>query len=246
MAFKVGPTFTSPKGPLKFPSLHAVDYGTAEFPCKEGRYKTGLILKTDDPATQALIAKLRPMHEQAVKTAEQRFAALKAETRKKLGKVSINELFIELLDQTTEEPTGELEFRFKMAASGETKQGKNAGKIWNRKPEIYDARGVIMKRVPEIWGGSIGKVSFEVGLDQESGLPGYFIPATAACGLSLKLQAVQIIDLVQGGERTAASHGFGAEEGYQSDTAQGGFDDETSGGGAIDNSYVSPSGDADF
>lgn len=41
-----------------------------------------------------------------------------------------------------------------------------------------------------------------------------FFVAALGAGVSLRLQAVQIIELVQGGERTAASYGFEDEEGY--------------------------------
>ena len=86
-------------------------------------------------------------------------------------------------------------------------------------------------KVPAIWSGTTAKVSFSVGLNKE-GVPGYFIPGTGAAGLKLKLLAVQIIDLKSGGERSADSYGFGAEEGYAYDPSDDGdtgsqFGDET-------------------
>jgi hypothetical protein len=74
-------------------------------------------------------------------------------------------------------------------------------------------------KLPNIWGGSEGKVSFAVS--------SYFIPGTAAAGLKLMLNGVQIIDLVSNGSRSADSHGFGEEEGYGYDPSE--FSEEEAG-----------------
>jgi hypothetical protein len=204
------PQFTSFKGVFKYPRLNEPD---TKFKA-EGEYSVKLIGNSSDATVQALIAKLRPMHEAAV-------ARGKAMIKK--GKsLTINPLFAEVYDETTEEPTGEVEFTFKMAASGTYKNGPKAGQTWTRKPGIFDAKGNTLVKAPSIWGGTVGKVSFEVGVDRESGEPGYFVPGTGACGLSLRLLAVQIIDLVSGGQRTAAGYGFGEEDGYSADASEEG------------------------
>ena len=99
-------------------------------------------------------------------------------------------------------------FKFKMKASG---KDKKTGKPWSRKPTIFDAKGKPMTPVPSIWGGTIGKVSFEVGP--------YFVQGQAMAGISLSLNAVQIIELRSGGGGTAESYGFGEEDGYEYDEA---------------------------
>lgn len=68
-----------------------------------------------------------------------------------------------------------------------------------------------MLKVPDIWGGTEGKVSFEVAP--------YFIPGTALAGIKLRLNAVQVIELRSGGNKSAGEYGFGEEE--------GGFDAES-------------------
>lgn len=201
------PNFTSFKGTFKYPRLNEPD---TKFKA-EGEYSVKLIGAESDPAVQALIAKLKPLHEAAV---------ARAKTMIKKGKaLTVNALYNIVYDETTEEPTGEIEFTFKMAASGEYKNGPKAGQKWSRKPGLFDAKGNALnpKLVPSIWGGTVGKVSFEVGVDRESGEPGYFVPGTGAVGLSLRLLAVQVIDLVSGGQRTAAGYGFGSEDGYTAD-----------------------------
>jgi hypothetical protein len=211
------PKFTTPRGVFKFPRLDKPDYGNDQYPCAEGQFKTSLILQSDDPATQALIAKLRPLHDDAVRLGNEGFAALKPESRKKLKQLSVNEFFTEVLDKVTEEPTGALEFKFKIKYATPIKNGKNAGKTWYRFPALFDAKGVplnkyhadtgkVLIQCPPIWGGSEGKLTFEVSP--------YFIGGTGTAGLSLTLLAGQIIKRVEGGERSASEYGFGEEDGY--------------------------------
>ena len=200
------PQFTSFRGVFKFPKLNSPD---TKFKA-DGEYSVKLIGNESDPAVQALVGKLTPLHEAAI-------ARGKALTKK--GKtLSVNPLFTQVYDETTEEPTGEVEFKFTMAASGTFKNGPKAGQAWSRSPSIYDAKGNALTKPPAIWGGTVGKVSFEVGVDRESGEPGYFIPGTSTAGLSLRLLAVQVIDLVSGGQRTASAYGFGEEDGYEHTT----------------------------
>jgi hypothetical protein len=192
----------SPAGRFSFPKLSEPDYGTKDRPKPNGEYSVKLVLREDDEATQAFIAKLQPMHDEAVKAAEAAFKELKAETRKKLKEVKVNDLFTQLLDKETEEPTGEIELKFAMHASGVSKK---TNKKWSRKPALFDAKGVAMVKPPAIWGGTIGKVSFEP--------RPYFIAGTAAAGLKLNLVAAQIIKLQSGGVALAADCGFGVEDG---------------------------------
>lgn len=223
------PMFTSPTSVFKYPSLDKPDYGTKDYPNPAGSYKVSLVMKADAEATKAFIAKLTPLYDEAMAEAEAKFNELKIDVRKKLKGVTQNDLFTTLYDKETEQPTGYIEFRIKMAASGVFNEGKADERRWSAKPSVFDAKGVPMVQVPEIWGGSEGKVSFEA--------RPYFINGTAAAGLSLKLKAVQLITLRQGGERSASEFGFGAEEDgfeYNPEAAANGFGDET-GGEAGDN-----------
>jgi hypothetical protein len=226
----VAPTFTTPRITFKFPKLNEPD---TKFK-KEGEFSTKVIMSESDPAVQALLAKLQPMHDKAVANAEEAFKALPIKTRKAFeakgvtGPV-VNPFYSPVYDETTEQPTGDIEMKFTLPASGEVKNGKNAGKKYTQRPAIFDAKGQpvvsgfsfkmdtvlssLKKAGPEIWGGSEGRVTFEVGVDAD-GNPGYFIPGTAAAGLSLRLKAAQVIKLVSGSARDASDYGFGEEEGY--------------------------------
>lgn len=242
-------TGVSPKLRFKYPKLNEPDYGSKEFPKPDGEFSTKAVGRLDDPQVQAFIAKWQPMHDEAIKRAEAEFAKLPVATRKKLGKVTVNPLYTELYDEETEEPTGEVEFKFAMQASGTYKSGPKQGKKWHRRPEIFDAKGNKMHPAPSIWGGTIGRVSFEVGTDKE-GQPGYFIAGTGVAGLTLRLAAARIIELVSEGSRDASSYGFDdEEEGYQYDPSsvkQDDADDAGEAGGEQTGSDEAGSDNPDF
>lgn len=194
----------TPRGVFRFPALSAADYGTADYPCPEGRYKVDVILS--EAEAQPLLKTLEPLLEQARVEGEEGFAALKVEQRKKLKNLTLNDLYSVEYDKETEEPTGNLIFNFKMAASGKsTKNGVT--REWNRKPQLFDAKGKpLTGKLPDIWGGTIGVVAFEASP--------YFIAGTGAAGVSLKLSAAQIIELRSGGQRDASDFGFDEEDGW--------------------------------
>lgn len=232
---KQAPRFVTPRLILKWPKLHQIDFGTNEYPKPDGEYSTRGVMQADDREVQAFLKKLQPLYDEAMAMAEEEFKKLKVETRKKLGGVKANSLFTTLYDQETEEPTGEIEMKFAMKASGTVQKGPRAGTVWKAKPDIFDAKGRPMVKVPEIWSGTIGKISFETNP--------YFIPGTGAAGLRLKLKGVQVIDLVAAGQRSASSYGFGEEEGYEYDDSQ--FTDESTGSEDTENPAGGDTNDED-
>lgn len=197
---------TTPRGVFRYPALSKPDYGNDQFPKPNGEYKVQLILAQAD--AEPLIDKLQPHFDAAVKAGEEEFKKLKVEQRKKLGALKVNDLFSPEYDKDTEEETGNVIFKFTMAASGLNKKKEP----WSRKPALFDAKGKPMLKAPDIWGGTEGKVSFEAAP--------YFIPGTGAAGLKLRLSAAQIIELVSGGQRAASDYGFGEEEGFEASDEQ--------------------------
>lgn len=71
----------------------------------------------------------------------------------------------------------------------------------------FDSKGKPMSA--EIGRDSVIKVAFTPSP--------YYMPSTRTCGLSLRLNAVQVIDLVEFSGGTADSYGFGEEEGFEYD-----------------------------
>lgn len=97
--------------------------------------------------------------------------------------------------------TGNIVFKFKMKHKVNLKDGRTI----ELKPKLFDAQGNLMQDVESIWGGSTLRVSAD--------LVPYYVAATGA-GVSARLKAVQIIDLVTGGGGEADQYGFEQTEGY--------------------------------
>lgn len=202
---------TSPKGVFKYPHLIEPDYGTKEFPKKEGEYNSRLVL--DKAGTEAFLKQLKPVIDYAAEQGAKDFAELKLAVRKKLGELTINDVAEELYDPDTEEPTGMYEFRFKTKASGVSK-----GKKWTRTMPLFDAKGNPIKKIDAVWGGTEGKLSYVARY--------YFVNGSGVAGVTLYLEAAQIINLVAAGQRDAGGYGFEEEEGYEADNSEAPFDEE--------------------
>lgn len=116
------------------------------------------------------------------------------------------------------EPNGFMLVNFKMPHRI-TREGKEDLLLY---PDVFDAAGKKLKNVPAIWGGS------------KLAVAGQLRPFSTAIGvgMSLRLQAVQIIELVSQGQRDAGGYGFGATEGgYESnDEFPAGSDDDAPSG----------------
>lgn len=225
------PRFTTARGTFIFPKFSRAE---TKFNAN-GIFGSKVRFQASDPAVQEMLNKLQPLHDVAVARGEQAFQALGVAARKKLGKITVNPLFNEVYDDRTEEPTGEIEMNISVkAVKGPFKTGRNAGRFSAVRPAVFDARGqeiapgfvhlhdtldealkdVLAEGCPEYWSGTEGRLAFEVGLDRD-GEPGYWVPGSGMVGLSLSLQAVQILKAVTGSSRGAAGYGFAAEDADQ-------------------------------
>lgn len=152
----------------------------------EGEYKVSLLVSGGD-ASKA-IDFLTEQHKAAVSKAKKENAG---------KRVKESELpFIENDD-------GTVTFKFKMKAKVTPKKGDT----FEQKPALFDAKGKPLTGETKIGGGSVVKVCYEV-------VPYY--TAIAGAGVSLRLKAVQIIELKEySGGGNAESYGFGEEEGFE-------------------------------
>jgi hypothetical protein len=196
----------APLAAFKYPKLSEPDYGTKDFPKPEGEYSVKLVFDEADPKFIAFRDKLEAHMERVEKLAMAEFENLKKPQRDKLGSPTRNDIFTPIYDEA-EEPTGQVEMKVSMKASGVVKKGPREGKKWSRSPNLFDALGRPIKGKVDIWGGTEGVVAFSFTEN------GYFIPATGAWGIKMQLEAVQIVTLRQGGERSASDYGFGKQEG---------------------------------
>lgn len=186
---------TTPKGISVYPKLIEPD---TKFN-KDGVYSVRVKFSKEDE--DALIAELTALANEA-------YAAERKEKKKKTLKRAENPWKPEVEkvydDEGTvieENETGFMLFNFKLKAQVKSKTGK----IIHMKPRLYDAKGVYIGNVEglSIGGGSEIKVAFTV-------RP--FMTDTIGFGISLQIQGVQVIKLVEFGAKSAESMGFGVEK----------------------------------
>lgn len=115
------------------------------------------------------------------------------------------------------EDTGKVTVKFKLKA----KVTPKIGDPFEQRPALFDAKGKPVGADAKVGGGSIVKVAYEL-------IPYY--TAIAGAGVSLRMKAVQIIELKEfSGGASSEAYGFGEEEGYEAEdtpAAQNGFTDE--------------------
>lgn len=164
----------------------------------DGEYKVSLIVAGD--AASKAIDFLTEQHEVAVAKAKKENAG---------KRVKESELPFIVLDD------GTVTFKFKLKAKVTPKKGDP----FEQKPALFDAKGKPLTGEPKVGGGSVVKVSYEV-------VPYY--TAIAGAGVSLRLKAVQIIELKEysdGGN--AESYGFVEEEGFEASDSLGTSEEDT-------------------
>ena len=192
--------YVTPFGIFKFPKLTQPDYGTKEYPKPDGDYNTRVILDGSSSKFLELLGKMEPIMATARDEAELAFGQLDKKTRDKFPHgVTMNPLFDKVYDDQ-EEPTGEVEMRFKMKASGVRKD--EAKTKWTSRPAVWDSKNQKWDNTVDIWGGTEGRVMFT--------MRPYFIPATGIGGVSMQLVEAQIKVLVSKG---SAASGFDEVEG---------------------------------
>jgi len=205
--------FVSPVGVAVFPRLKAGSPDT-KFD-SNGVYKVDL----DVPAAevQEMLDIIEEQRDAFADTVRAQMPPAKAK------KLRVSDLPFE------ENEDGTIRIKFKMKAKVESKKG-----TFTQTPAVFDAKGQPMFNIIknadgsethepiDIWGGSRIRVAFDA-IPYESPLMGI--------GVTFRLKAVKVIELVQGGQsKTATGFGFGEEEdGYAhevSETAAKEFDDE--------------------
>ena len=190
----------TPVGTVVFSHLTEPDYTFA----KEGSYNVKLRLTEGDAM---------PLLEQAKALIDEELQSAKAACKTKL-EVSKLKMAEDLpiraeLDENAE-PTGHYILGAKMAASGVTANGKE----WTRKPVIYDARGRALDTSSlSIWSGSEIRVAYA--------MRAFNVPSLGI-GVSMRLEAAQVIKLVSGSQKTAEGYGFSVvEDGYEAEAPAG-------------------------
>ena len=192
------PRMTSPKGVAKYPKLSEPDTRFKE----DGEFNTKLLLDADAATTKEFIAVLKAAAEAAAEDAKADLKPAKKTT------LEVHYPFKAEIDPNSGEETGNIELSFKTAATYKTKDGE----VINRKIPLFDTKGKRIERKINVGSGSIIKVNFTPG-------PFYMANGNKA-GITLYLEAVQIIQLKEWKGATAESYGFGQEEGFEDEGEQ--------------------------
>jgi|TARA_S200000501_G_scaffold319719_1_gene314137 hypothetical protein len=157
----------------------------------DGHYKTNLIIKAED--AKSLIKTIDD---------EMKESFTLAKEKAKGKKVKEGNTPYEMETDDDGQETGNVIFKFKTKAQIISKDGK----VIPNRVAIFDSKGKPMTDV-NVWSGSEMKCSAE--------LIKYYT-AIAGAGVSLRLRAVQITKLVEGGAGNAKGYGFDdVKDGYE-------------------------------
>jgi hypothetical protein len=181
---------TTPRGRAIYPHLNTPDTKFSEG--GPGNYHTKLAVPTN--LVEELTKKIDKVAAEALADA---IAKHKADPKKaKKAPPQEASLPYELNTENEDETV----FKFKM--NSEFKKGEETVKI---KPALFDAALKPLSADKKIGGGSVLRVTAE--------LVPYFMASTNQAGVSLRLKAVQVIELRSFGQ-SAEDYGFEAEEGF--------------------------------
>ena len=152
-----------------------------------GAYSCDVIIDGDQ--AKLLKDKIRPLYEQELQ-------AVKEDNPTK-KKISERDLPLE------EQEDGTWLAKVKLKAGGRRKDGTE----YHLSIALYDAQGKALPEDVKVWGGSKVNVAFR---------PKFYYVGSIGFGVSFELQAVQVIELNNGGVSNIAAESFGftSEEGY--------------------------------
>jgi hypothetical protein len=208
--------FITPAGVAVWPRLTEPDY---KYKKAEGEFSVKVRLSAAD--SQPLIDRIEELIAEKRSAVESELKELMNDPKKKAkAAVALRELemagkpYKSAVDDEGNE-TGEFEFNVKMAHKVTNQKTQKINLLF---PLLFDAKRNKLPSSVQIWGGSIVKVA---------GQYKPFYTAALGVGVSLRLNAVQVIKLVSAGSaRNASSFGFGEEEGFEAEGSE--FNDEDS------------------
>jgi hypothetical protein len=190
------PLYVTPVGIAVWPHVHSPD---TKFD-KDGVYRVQLAYDEDSTEAKKLIAAIDAWIESAI--TEQRALDLEeAGSDERARKRITNKEYkradkpykMELNDEGEE--TGRVLFNFKLKAKGKTREGE----VFERKVALYLKGGQPLPKDKKIGGGSKLQVSYEANPFYTGGL---------GAGVSLRMMAVMVHELVEWAQRDASGFGF--------------------------------------
>lgn len=186
---------TTPAGKALFCRVFEPDYQFDE----RGDYSATILLSKDNPEVAELERQFEALMAEAEAMAQENAAKNKNPRKRNELPPRKDENHGDWFDKNGE-PTGEYAIRAKAKASGTSKQGKD----WTFSPFVCDAQGVPFPEEPKRLIGNGSTIKLAVTAFPYASPIGY--------GISIRLDALQVLDLVEYNKRDAKTYGFGEEE----------------------------------
>jgi hypothetical protein len=184
----------TPIGAGVWPHLHSPD---TKFD-KDGVYRVQLAYDADSAEAASLVKQIDAWVEVAITTEnEQRVKDGKKPLIGKQIKRADLPYKMELNDEGEE--TGRMLFNFKLKAKGKTREGE----VFERRVALYLKGGAPLPKDKKIGGGSQLQVSYE---------PNPFYTGGLGAGVSLRMEAVMVHELVEWAQRDASGYGFDMDD----------------------------------
>lgn len=174
---------TSPVGTAIYPHLSTPDTKFNE----DGEYRVNLRLSEDD--AKPLLKELHSILKEHVEDVKKE----KGKSKVKIQDLPYNEV------ETEGSPTGEVDVKFKLKAVAGSSDNR-----WEQRPALFNNKGERMDpQEVNVGSGSSLKIGFEV-------FPYY--TGSIGAGLSLRMKAVQVLDLVEYGGNEFDNFDFQVKE----------------------------------
>lgn len=169
-------TIVSPMGEVEpYSYLHQPDYGFGEFKTDKGTYKVNITFDAKDEKVVKMMDTIESVFNQAVEEASEN----RPSGRGRKGPKTNDLPFVENSD-------GTVTFKFKSKASYTS---RTTGEEIERKLSIVDPNGRPYAEVPRIGQGTKAKIKFSISP--------YGSHGGAAVGVSLRIEAVRVYELVE-------------------------------------------------
>jgi hypothetical protein len=197
------PVLVTPPGEGIWPRLQKPD---TKFKA-EGEYSTRLAFDPEDARVQAFVKRIEELVDDAFEQAKDQ----NPKFRKQIKRISP----VKAETDDNGDETGRILLNFKKTAQATSKKD---GKTYTFRVACYDAAGNPLPKGVTVGGGSILRVNAEV--------RPYFNAKDKEAGVSLRLEAVQVIELKEYKGKDASAFGFEKVEGYDSSTQEQSEDEE--------------------
>jgi Single-stranded DNA-binding protein, Bacteriophage T7 len=193
MAKNKYPTGSTPKGVAMYPTLSRPDTKYN----KAGEFHIRVVIPRE--GNEDYFAKLDALSQEVF---DQTKVELKEKKKiKNLKALKLHVPYNEEYDSDTEEETGNLIVGSIKCTHNVTPKN---GKSFQQTPKLFDSKGKKLNAHVRIGGGSTVRVAYTV-------IP-FYNASTDSAGISLRLTAVKVLELVEWGDAGAESFGFGEEE----------------------------------